>query len=324
MKSPSAATLSDPTPVVVPEAAIEVLTRSFEVTPTTRLLVNVPRANIQLRPGRDRHIDIRMFVAGCDKDAAYAYVDDMSLRTRHADGVVRIKPDRMPQDDTEWWRRLRRRTGTLYVDLRLPRPCHADIQAAAGAVDAAGLEGKLAFEINAGALRAENLAGRFELFARSSHVDLRNLTGKSAALNVYTSPLHLDGLHAAKIDIEAAASPLVLRRLEGTVRVVAHGGSTQVRGVQGTLRASTFGGSLSATDIEADDAELTASGGDITIGVPSSRGADVSLRADTIHLDDALSFSGERDVDFVEGPLNGGGATLRARAHHGSIRCERA
>lgn len=322
MKSPSAAVMPETPPLVVPEDAIEVLARDFEVTPATRLLVNVPRANVQLRPGSDGRIEIRIYMAGCDKDAAYAYLDDMGLRTRQAEEAVRVKPDRTPQDHPDWWRRQRLRDGAMYVDLRLPRACNADVQASAGAIEAADLEGKLAIEINAGRLRAEGLGGQLEVFARSSDVELRDFKGKQAALNVYTSTLYVDGAQASKLHVEAAASPIVLRNLDAATHIVTHGGTAELRAVRGTLRAAALGGSLSVSDVEDTDAELTASGGDITIGVPASACADVSFRAPQIHLDPALSFSGDRERHFADGQFNGGGASLRARAHHGTIRCE--
>lgn len=322
MNSSPAAVMPDTPSLVIPDDAIEVLSRDFEMKPSSRLLVNVPRANVQLRPAPDQRLEIQIYMAGCDRDAAYACLDDMGLRTRHADNVVRVKPDMTPQEDTNWWRRQRDRTGTMYVDLRLPPECNADVQASAGAIDAADLGGKLALEINAGRLQAENLEGQLEIFARSSEVTLQNFQGKNAALNIHTSTLHLDGATAPKLNVEAAASPLVLRNLDGASHVVAHGGSTQIHTVHGSLRASVFGGNLSVADAEDADMELAASGGNITITVPESVSADVSFRARQIHFDTALSFSGDRERHFAEGQLNGGGAALRARAHRGTIRCE--
>ncbi|NBB73968.1 MAG: hypothetical protein GVY35_09830 [Bacteroidetes bacterium] len=315
--------MPDTSPLVIPEDAIEVLSRDFEATPESRLLVNVPRANVTLQPGASNRIEIRVYMAGCDKDAAYAYLDDLGLRTRHAEDVVRVKPDLTPQHDTNWWRRQRERVGTMYVDLRLPRTCNADIQAAAGAIEAADLGGKLALEINAGRLVAANLHGQLEVFARSSELDLSGFKGKSAALNIYTSTLHLDGAEADRLDIEAAASPLRLRNLAGTTRITSHGGSTHVRTVRGSLRASVFGGRLDVADLEEAETELTASGGDIFIGLPSSAGADISLRADQIAFDPGLNFEGDREPEYVDGHLNGGGPALRARTHRGTIHCER-
>lgn len=317
--------MPDTPPLVVPEDATEVLSRDFEATPESRLLVNVPRAHVHLHPGSANRIEIRIYVAGCDRDAAYAYLDDLGLRTRHAEDVVRVKPDLTPQHDTNWWRRQREHVGTMYVDLRLPRTCNADIQASAGVIEVSDLGGKLALEINAGRLRAIDLRGQLEIFARSSDVEVRSFEGKSAALNIYTSTLHVDGARAERLDIEAAASPLDLRNLDGTTRITSHGGVTDLRGIRGgPLRASVFGGTLTVADLDGADTELTASGGDISIAVPSSARADVAFRADQITLDEALDFEGDQELEYVDGLLNGGGPVLRARAHRGIIRCEQA
>lgn len=316
--------MSDTPPLVIPEDAIEVLTRTFEASPESRLLVNVPRAQVQLRPGPAHQIEIRVYMAGCDKDAAYAYLDDLGLRTRHARDVVRVKPDLTPQRDTDWWRRQRERGGTMFVDLRLPDTCNADIQASAGVIQADNLGGKLALEINAGHLRAERLHGQLEIFARSSDVTLNAFRGKDALLNIYTSTLQVDNAEAERLEIEAAASPLQLRDLSGSTRITSHGGSTHLRGVRGQLRASVFGGSLSVGGLAEAEADLTASGGDIALAVPPSQGADLTFRADQVALDAELDFEGEWDLEYVDGQLNGGGPPLRARAHRGMIRCEQA
>ena len=316
--------MPDTPQLAVPEDAIEVLSRTFEATSDSRLLVNVPRANVQLRPGASNRIEIRVYMAGCGKDAAYAYLDDLGLRTRHAEDVVRVKPDLTPQPDTNWWRRQREHVGTMYVDLRLPRTCNADIQAAAGTIEAVDLGGKLALEINAGRLHAEQLSGQLEVFARSSDVDLRRFEGTDALLHIYSSTLRLDGAKADRIDVEAAASPLLLHDLDGTTRITSHGGSTDLSGVRGTLRASVFGGTLTAADLDGTESDLTASGGTIEIKMPASTSADVSFRADQVSLDPTLDFEGDREMEYVDGRLNGGGPPLRARAHRGTIRCERA
>jgi hypothetical protein len=315
--------MSDTPSLVVPEDAIEVLTRDFEATPKSRLLVNVPRANVALQPGASNRIEIRVYMAGCDRDAAYTYLDDIALRTRHAEDVVRLKPDLTPQHNTNWWRRLREHVGTMYVDLRLPPSCNADIQAAAGTIEASDLGGKLALEANAGRLSAKNLGGQLEIFARGSEVELQNFQGESAALNIYTSTLHLDGVKADRFNIEAAASALRLRNLDADTHVTSHGGSTDIRHVSGSIHASVYGGRLNVADLDEAETELTASGGDIFIVLPGSTQADVSFRANQIALDAALDFEGDREAEYVDGRLNGGGPALRARAHRGTIHCER-
>jgi hypothetical protein len=316
--------MPDTPELAVPEDAIEVLSRTFEATRESRLLVNVPRANVKLRPGNSNRIEIRVYMAGCDKDAAYAYLDDLGLRTRHAEDVVRVKPDLTPQPDANWWRRQRERVGTMYVDLLLPRHCNADIQAAAGTIEAADLGGKLALEINAGRLVANQLSGQLEVFARSSDVDIRDFKGSDALLHIYSSTLRVAGATADRLDIEAAASPLQLTDLDGTTRITSHGGSAEVTGVRGNLRASVFGGTLTASDLDGTTSDLTASGGTIAIRVPASTKADVSFRADQVSMDAALAFEGDREMEYVDGHLNGGGPPLRARAHRGTIRCEQA
>ncbi len=316
--------MPDTPELAVPEDAIEVLSRTFEATRQSRVLVNVPRANVQLRPGASNRIEIRVYMAGCDKDAAYAYLDDLGLRTRHAEDVVRVKPDLTPQPDTDWWRRQREHVGTMYVDLLLPRHCNADIQASAGTIEAIDLSGKLALEINAGRLIAKALSGQLEVFARSSDVDLQNFKGSDALLHIYSSTLRVDGASADRLDIEAAASPLLLSDLDSTTRITSHGGSAELTRVRGSLRASVFGGTLTAHDLDGTTTDLTASGGTIAIRVPVSTGADISFRADQVSMDAAFDFEGDREMEYVDGHLNGGGPPLRARAHRGTIRCEQA
>lgn len=316
--------MPDTPELAVPEDAIEVLSRTFEATRESRLLVNVPRANVQLRPGASDRIEIRVYMAGCDKDAAYAYLDDLGLRTRHAEDVVRVKPDLTPQPDTDWWRRQREHVGTMYVDLLVPRHCSADIQAAAGTIEATELDGKLALEINAGRLIAERLGGQLEVFARSSDVDLRDFEGSDALLHIYSSTLRVDGATADRIDIEAAASPLLFHNLDGTTRITSHGGSVELAGVRGRLRASVFGGTLTASNLDGTTSDLTASGGTIALRIPGSTEADILFRADQVSMDAALDFEGDREMGYVDGHLNGGGPPLRAWAHRGTIRCERA
>jgi len=76
--------------------------------------------------------------------------------------------------------------------------------------------------------------------------------------------------------------------------------------------------------LDGTTSDLTASGGTIALRIPGSTEADILFRADQVSMDAALDFEGDREMGYVDGHLNGGGPPLRARAHRGTIRCERA
>jgi len=106
------------------------------------------------------------------------------------------------------------------------------------------------------------------------------------------------------------------------------GGGIKVGRALGKLRADTSGGSIAVAYVgpAVTDVNLDTSGGGINVGVDPA--AKLSLEADTSGGSvkvEGLSFeASSREHSHADGPINGGGARLRADTSGGSIVVHRA
>ena len=150
-----------------------------------------------------------------------------------------------------------------------------------------------------------------------------------------------------KVRLHTGDGEIRLRDLKGELDVESGDGHVEAEGVDGTLRAHTGDGrvsvrgrfdelNVSTSDgrIEAEATagssigkgwELKTGDGSVTLSVPESFAADVSLHTGDGHitLDMPLTVQGRYDSSNVQGKLNGGGASLTIHTGDGSIRLGR-
>ena len=109
----------------------------------------------------------------------------------------------------------------------------------------------------------------------------------------------------------------------GAFNLDTSGGSISVAKALGTLKADTSGGSISIGYVGPDARNVNAdtSGGNISIGVDAAGRFDLSAATSGGRVTvEGLAFAaGKKDRSHASGPINGGGAPLRADTSGGNI-----
>lgn len=136
------------------------------------------------------------------------------------------------------------------------------------------------------------------------------------------------GEMAANVRCDTSGGSIKVDGSTADLNLDTSGGSITVGKALGALRADTSGGSISVGYVgpKARDVNLDTSGGSITVGVDPSGKFD--LVADTSGgrvTVEGLAFAAQKlDRTHASGPINGGGAPLRADTSGGSIRVKSA
>ncbi|MEM8488489.1 MAG: hypothetical protein AAF564_23275, partial [Bacteroidota bacterium] len=100
-----------------------------------------------------------------------------------------------------------------------------------------------------------------------------------------------------------------------------HSGEATVTNIEGTIEAEAQGCDVSFEIEQFDDARFSVCGSELALRLKPQIEAKLLLEGDTVFLDKAFTFSGDKEKDRIEGRLNKGNNLIKARAAAGSIRC---
>ena len=169
-----------------------------------------------------------------------------------------------------------------------------------GSIDLADSKDDIDLETSGGNIRAENSSGRLQLSTSGGSL---HLTGLSGTIKANTSG---GGIRGANIS--------------GELDTHTSGGSITLTGLSCSLEASTSGGHIDVAIKELGKyVRLTNSGGSVDLQLPSGKGVDLKLRANSIKKGTLTGFEGTVEDDEIDGKLNGGGVPVTVRAGSGRI-----
>lgn len=141
---------------------------------------------------------------------------------------------------------------------------------------------------------------------------------------------------AFNLELNTGGGDIRIEDISGNVETDTSGGNVSIGRVPaGTVEAVKSGSSIEAelgNVAPGEDAhvDLSSSGGDIELRIPSSHSADVSVRIEVsrcarvdyrIYTDFPLAISGENDREVIgRGEINGGGDRINIEINNGDIR----
>ena len=304
-----------------PQDAVSVIDQEFIVDEPCPVAVNVPRAEVHLRPGSDPdRARVTVGVRGCPPEEAEAILDRMGISTQQVKDTVRVSCDATPAP-AGWWRWLRTLDVSLLVEMMLPARVEADLRVPGGNARVADLAGEVDLKVMGGSCRAEALEGTLSIRAESSNVTVSDFSGEELVARVAVGSLSLTDVTADTLTLRSVAAPLTLSDVHGPASVTANSTEVHLEAVDGPWTVHSQGGPVVFDGPLTADTELTVVGSTLEVRLPSDHGAQLSMTGPSLHLDDAFPFEGERTEHAIEGALNGGGPALDARAIGGSGDC---
>ncbi|PZP45300.1 MAG: hypothetical protein DI598_13465 [Pseudopedobacter saltans] len=188
-----------------------------------------------------------------------------------------------------------------------------------------------------GNLNIEDIQGSIEGETSGGNISLSNITGD--VIHLETSGGNIDGNNInGKVDLETSGGNVSVRQGKGSYVLKTSGGNANAENITGILKMSTSGGNVEASNINggidgstsggaihvqfasvSSDIILDNSGGGIEISIPTNTKANISIASEDVRSNGLANFSGKSDKHTIEGSLNGGGPTIKAKNNGGSI-----
>jgi DUF4097 and DUF4098 domain-containing protein YvlB len=197
---------------------------------------------------------------------------------------------------------------------------------AGGGISASLIRGPAVFETGGGDIVVQEGLGLVQASTAGGGIKVMR-AGSAVAASTAGGPIQIDRA-AGRVNVKTSAGPIQVNSANN-LQCESAGGPISLRNISGSLRASTLAGSISAAlaaSLPFTDSFVTTGSGDITVFIPSNLGITVRAENDAAHslrriVSDfpgiAVRLQGNTVV--AEGPVNGGGATLRIKGTGGTI-----
>ena len=270
-------------------------TESFSVSGDTDLEVQTSGGSIQVYGTERGEVRVEMYVRKRGKyvDPGEADLDEWDISINKQGSKVYAVAERKGN------RRWGRNSYSISFAVYAPRNTETDLRTSGGSIRLESLAGTQIARTSGGSMRAENIDGDLNLRTSGGTIRIADIQGN--------------------IEAKTSGGSIDVGKAIGDVTAHTSGGSITIEGVSGNLSARTSGGSIRAYfDELGDEIDLSTSGGSIRVTVPKGAGLDVDLRGNRVNTE-LQNFSGSSKRRSLEGSLNGGGTSLRARTSGGSV-----
>lgn len=169
-----------------------------------------------------------------------------------------------------------------------------------GSIKVAGSEGQINLKTSGGSITASNCKGQVDLTTSGGSLKLDNLSGN--------------------IDAATSGGSIAGNAIQGDLNTQTSGGSVTLTKLRGNVEAATSGGSMTVEVLELGNyVKLRTSAGSINLSIPKNKGVALDLSGNKVGVDGLTNFSGTATDNEIKGALQGGGATVSARASSGRV-----
>ncbi|MFI5139055.1 MAG: DUF4097 family beta strand repeat-containing protein [Sphingobacteriales bacterium] len=230
------------------------------------------------------------------------------------------------------WRQQMSISFKIYV----PQQVSTNLKTSGGGISLDNLKGNESFTTSGGGLNVDKLSG--VIHGRTSGGGI-NVTNSNDDIDLVTSGGGIIAKNCeGHIQLRTSGGGLILENLKGTINAHTSGGGIEGSHVEGELITSTSGGGIDLKEmncsLEASTSagslnaqmtgvgkylRLSTSAGNIELDLPSNKGFDLNLKAESIDDKIADGFKGEWTKRHVDGSVNGGGIPVNAQASSGNI-----
>ena len=275
-----------------------VMQEGFDVAPGGTLRVDVPDADLNLKPGGANRVEIEVRLGAKDMEWARERFEAMNFRASGGGREVVLQADRLGSGLS--WRR-----GGFWISVEILLPEEFDVDLSTGDGD----------------IRVESVRGRLEVSTGDGDVVIERASGAEVSIQTGDGDILVTELSAAEIRIHTSDGDVRSERLDGDqIEIRTGDGDIGIDNVSGELSVSTGDGDIRVgLGDRFGETSLETGDGDITIRAPAALQATVDLRGADVVLGADDAFDGSRRDHSARGTLNGGGPTLHARTSDGTV-----
>jgi DUF4097 and DUF4098 domain-containing protein YvlB len=314
------------------------LTKTFKASSVKNVDVNTSGGGITVMGGATSEAKVEVYVSGNGRGS----LSDSEIEERlekynlivRMDGSTLICEAERKDKSGSW---NRRNSLSITFKVYVPTEITTNLNTSGGGIKMVNLNGDLKFRTSGGGLDLEDLRGEVKGSTSGGGIKMVNCDD---IVKVRTSGGGIDARDCdGEIDLSTSGGGIKLVNLNGNVEAItsgggvsvedfsgdlntsaSSGGSIRMNGMNGNVKASTSGGGIRASfERPGKYISLSTSAGNISIDVPNSKGYDLDLSGNRVRMASSSNFSGTKKDDRMQGRLNGGGTTIKARASSGSI-----
>jgi len=263
--------------------------KSFAVDPHGDLTMDVDRGDVRITGGDGNTVEVhveRGVRGASDVDASKILKEEHVVVEHNGDQISITAQNPFTLHSTSWWGWLSQPNLDVHYEITVPRGFTVESKTSGGDVKVSYVQGKVNITTMGGELECTDIGG--------------NVDGKTMGGSVRS------------------------RGCSGALELQTMGGDITVNEFTGpAVRATTSGGSVSADFATAPtaDCELHTMGGNVTVRLPDT--AAVTLDGHTmggaVKTDFPIQTKEGFGNDSLDGPVNGGGPTLKMDTTGGNI-----
>ncbi len=304
----------------------DLITKSFQVQPGGKLVVQLDRGSIQVATADVGTVNIEIArKAGGSQAEAEQILKDHVVSTSQHDNTVEVSGKYTGPKSFGWFSR----SPDLQVTCRVtvPRKFDVDLKTAGGSINVAELTGRSEAHTSGGSIKFEKMEG--SILARTSGGSITIATCRGP-VDVATSG---GSLRFSNIDGDltghTSGGSIHADQIVGHCVVKSSGGSIEVADVKGRVEAGTSGGNVSVRLLEqpTGDCSCTTSGGSVTVALATNVAVnvDASTSGGRVSTDFPVVsvIQGEQKKNEIRGKINGGGPLIVAHTSGGSVHIEK-
>lgn len=313
------------------------MTKKFPVSSIKDVDINTSGGGITVMGGATSEAKVEVYINGNGRGSLSdseieERLEKYNLTVRMDGGTLICEAERKNKSGSWNWKNSLNISFKVYV----PTKVATNLNTSGGGIKMANLNGDLKFRTSGGGLKLEDLRGEINGSTSGGGIKMLNCddlvkvrtsgggiiaTDCDGELDMSTSG---GGIKLTNLtgDVEATTSGggITVDGFSGELNTSTSGGGIRMDGMNGDVKASTSGGSISASfDRPGEYISLSTSAGNISIDVPNGKGYDLDLSGNKVRMASSSNFNGTKKDDRVQGSLNGGGTTIRARANSGSV-----
>ena len=225
---------------------------------------------------------------------------------------------------------------SISFKIYVPQQVSTNLRTSGGGIRLDNLKGNEEFTTSGGGLQIDKLSGTIHGHTSGGGIEVSN---SHESIDLETSgggimARHCDG----QIKLHTSGGGLRLEDLKGNITAYTSGGGVEGARIEGELITSTSGGGIELKEMNCSlDAhtsagnliaqiisvgkylKLSTSAGSVYLELPARQGLDLDLRGEYVSHQQLNGFNGDLDKKHVHGTVNGGGATVEARASSGNV-----
>jgi len=268
--------------------------KSFKVRSGSALLVDISHANVDVQTGSGTEASVLVTLNSRNMSKARDRFEKMEWEVYEEGGNVHVKAE---SPRMNWNISM-----NIEVTIVIPSTFDVDLTTSHGDVDLDDIEGLVSLRTSHGDVEFAEISGK-SLAISSSHGDIKGYS-----------------IQAASVDLETSHADISVKEIDARrVNASTSHADIDIEYLNGEASISTSHGNIDVYLAGEENASFETQHGNIDVALSSGVGAELDLRAPNISLDREMKVRGEKSRERVDGILNGGGRSIRARTTHGNI-----